>query len=95
MIHYNSVTSTLASSSSSWPLALMMKSMDTVGMNAKLHATPGAVEWRSTTEILSGMRSSSILQVSVFCFVCLFCLGATVAGGGELWVKLAFLFASL
>ena len=67
MIHYNSVTSTLASSSSSWSLALIMKSMDTVGMNAKLHAIPGAVEWRSTTEILSGMRSSSILQVSVLC----------------------------
>ena len=43
----------------------MMKSMDTVGMNAKLHAL-GAVEWRSTTEILSRMRSSSILQVSIF-----------------------------
>eukprot|EP00434_Breviolum_minutum_P001975 symbB.v1.2.001747.t1/scaffold94.1/size335129/11 len=61
MIHYNSVTSALASSSSSWSKALMMKSMDTVGMNAKLHAL-GAVEWRSTTENLSRMRSSSILQ---------------------------------
>ena len=67
MIHYNSVTSALASSSSSWSVALMMKSMDTVGMNAKIHAL-GAVEWRSTTEILSRMRSSSILQVSVFFF---------------------------
>ena len=65
MIHYNSVTSALASSSSSWSVALMMKSMDTVGMNAKLHAL-GAVEWRSTTEILSRMRSSSILQASIF-----------------------------